>query len=188
MYRIFALFLAACLTSCSTVSSFGFDAAGIEATRIQSSALASRRNFLTYVTTAAAFLPGVAVAKDDDVTAIVADLKRSRELLEPLSAKLEAKEWDSVRSVLKGPGLGELWNLGASKNPIGKFARATGDIDLLELSEELAISLQTSDQLTYGNAFVYTQPGNGKVDIKGPQTMVAKAIGEIDNIIKIASQ
>ena len=42
------------------------------------------------------------------------------------------------------------------------------------------------DQLTYGNAFVYFQPGNGKINIKEPSDFANKAMSQIDNAVKIA--
>ena len=46
-----------------------------------------------------------------------------------------------------------------SQNTLVQLAKETGDFELLELKDELAISLQMCDQLTYDNAFVYFQPG-----------------------------
>ncbi|GMH92079.1 hypothetical protein TrST_g11935 [Triparma strigata] len=119
---------------------------------------------------------------------IITSLRKTIDALAPLPSKLEAGEYDSVRSVLKGPGVGELWNLGASKNPVGKLAKISDDMSLLELSDELQLSLQMSDQLTYDCAFVYTQPGNGKVDIKSPQTMIRKSMKQLNDIIEQAEE
>ncbi|GMH64500.1 hypothetical protein TrRE_jg6567 [Triparma retinervis] len=146
------------------------------------------KSFVDVATTSAVVttvFPSVSFAADgkDD---LLRQLKDGRKLLEPLNDKLQAEQWDSVRSVLKGPGLGELWNLGASKNTIGKLARVTDNMGLMELGDELQISLQMADQLTYDNAFVYFQPGSGKVDVKGPQNMVKKAITQLDEIIELA--
>lgn len=44
-----------------------------------------------------------------------------------------------------------------------KLAKETGNVELFEKKDDLALSLQMCDQLTYDNAFVYFQPGNGKV-------------------------
>mmetsp|Transcript_15470 Transcript_15470/g.31873 ORF Transcript_15470/g.31873 Transcript_15470/m.31873 type:complete len:186 (-) Transcript_15470:27-584(-) len=150
----------------------------------------ARRAFLksigtTAVTTTAMFLPKPSLAAENK-DELLGALKEGRRLLEPLNDKLADQQWDAVRTVLKGPGLGELWNLGASKNTVGKLAKATDNMGLMELGDELQISLQMADQLTYDNAFVYFQPGNGKVDIKGPQNMVKKAIGQLDEIIELA--
>jgi len=49
-------------------------------------------------------------------------------------------------------------------------------------------SLQMADQLTYDNAFVYFQPGNGKVDIKGPQNMISKAQKQLEEIIEMGAE
>ncbi|GMH99251.1 hypothetical protein TrLO_g3358 [Triparma laevis f. longispina] len=130
-------------------------------------------------------LPAFAADSKED---IIVALKKTIEALAPLGDRLEKGEYDGVRSVLKGPGVGELWNLGASKNPIGKLARTVDDMSLLELSDELQLSLQMSDQLTYDCAFVYTQPGNGKVDIKSPQTMLKKSMKQLQDIIDQANE
>lgn len=46
-----------------------------------------------------------------------------------------------------------------SQNTLVKLAKETGDFELIELKDKLAISLQMCDQYTYDNAFVYFQPG-----------------------------
>jgi len=66
------------------------------------------------------------------------------------------------------------------------LAKAGGNVELFEMKEELALSLQMCDQLTYDNAFVYFQPGNGKVNIKEPQILVRKSISQIQAIIEAA--
>ena len=66
------------------------------------------------------------------------------------------------------------------------MAKQTGEFELLELKDELAISLQMCDQLTYDNAFVYFQPGNGKVKIKEPKDLATKAMSQIEEAIKVA--
>ena len=37
-------------------------------------------------------------------------------------------------------------------------------MELFETVDELAAALQLADQYCYSNTFIYTQPGNGKVD------------------------
>ena len=49
--------------------------------------------------------------------------------------------------------------LSQSQNMLLNLAKETGDVELLELKDELSISLQMCDQFTYDNAFVYFQPG-----------------------------
>ena len=73
-----------------------------------------------------------------------------------------------------------------SQNTITILAKETGEFELLELKDELAISLQICDQLTYDNAFVYFQPGNGKVKIKEPKDLAKKSIGQIQEAIKLS--
>ena len=40
-----------------------------------------------------------------------------------------------------------------------KLAKETGEFDLMEMKDELAISLQMTDQYSYDNNFIYYQPG-----------------------------
>ncbi len=82
--------------------------------------------------------------------------------------------------------MNQLWNLGESQNTLVKLAKDTGEFELLELKDELAISLQMCDQLTYDNAFVYFQPGNGKVKIKEPTDLALKAMNQIGDAISLA--
>ena len=117
---------------------------------------------------------------------LVADLVSSKEKLTPIPDLLQAGEWDKVRTILKTPPVNQLWNLGESQNTLVKLAKDTGEFELLELKDELAISLQMCDQLTYDNAFVYFQPGNGKVKIKEPTDLALKAMNQIGDAISLA--
>ena len=47
---------------------------------------------------------------------------------ETLNAMLDEEKWDSVRSVLKPPPVGNLWNLGESKNTLRKLADLRDDV------------------------------------------------------------
>ena len=76
---------------------------------------------------------------------------------------------------------------GQSQNPVLRLARDTGNVDLFELKDDLAYNLQVCDQLTYDNAFVYYQPGNGKVKIKEPQELARRAMVQIQEIIDLAA-
>jgi len=119
--------------------------------------------------------------------ALISDLQVSRTKLEKVPSLLENGEWDAVRTILKTPPLNKLWNLGESQNTLVQLAKETGEFELLELKDELAISLQICDQLTYDNAFVYFQPGNGKVKIKEPIQLAEKAMTQIQEAIKVVS-
>lgn len=55
--------------------------------------------------------------------------------------------------------MNQLWNLGESQNTLVKLAKETGNFDLMEVKDELAISLQMTDQYSYDNVFIYYQPG-----------------------------
>ena len=67
-----------------------------------------------------------------------------------------------MRTVLKTPPVNQLWNLGESQNTLVKLAKETGNFDLMEVKDELAISLQMTDQYSYDNVFIYYQPGKLK--------------------------
>lgn len=55
------------------------------------------------------------------------------------------------------------------------------------MKDDLAYNLQLCDQMTYNNAFVYFQPGNGKVKIKEPQELARRAMVQIQDIIDIVA-
>lgn len=65
------------------------------------------------------------------------------------------------------------------------MAKQEGSIELLELKDDLALTLQLCDQYTYNNAFVYFQPGNGKYNIKEPQQLARKAMQQIQEIVNL---
>jgi hypothetical protein len=67
------------------------------------------------------------------------------------------------------------------------LAKEIEDPELFELKDELSLSLQMCDQLTYANAFIYFQPGNGKVNIKEPQTLAKRAMVQIQQAIDMSS-
>jgi hypothetical protein len=48
---------------------------------------------------------------------------------------------------------------GDAQNTLSKLAMETGEMGLLEIRDELAISLQMTDQYSYDNNFIYYQPG-----------------------------
>eukprot|EP00427_Karlodinium_veneficum_P011995 CAMPEP_0169079164 /NCGR_PEP_ID=MMETSP1015-20121227/9799_1 /TAXON_ID=342587 /ORGANISM="Karlodinium micrum, Strain CCMP2283" /LENGTH=192 /DNA_ID=CAMNT_0009138803 /DNA_START=136 /DNA_END=714 /DNA_ORIENTATION=+ len=133
----------------------------------------SRRIALSTVL-AASFAPGIAHAKRSEAE-LVEELKSVQALLEPLPAMLDQEKWDAVRTVLKNPPVGNLWNLGESKNTLRLLGDAREDIDMIESADELSNALQMADQYTYDNNFIYFQPGNGKINIKAPKDMIAEA-------------
>ena len=151
-----------------------------------SSGLFSRRSFVVSTGAAAsggALFPSLASAASTSSAALIDELKQSKDKLAPIPDLLEAQEWDKVRSILKVPPVNKLWNLGDSVNPVLKLAQATDNVDLIETKDELALNLQMCDQLTYDNAFVYFQPGNGKYKIKEPQTLARSAMKQLQDII-----
>ncbi len=105
--------------------------------------------------------------------------------LVPVPGLLQAEKWDAVRTILK-IDLGKLWALGESQNPIVQFARSGDEPELFELLEELSTALQSADQFTYTNIFIYEQPGAGKLNTKDPikQITLAKSkLGEIQAVL-----
>jgi hypothetical protein len=75
-----------------------------------------------------------------------------------------------------------------SQNIVLQLAKETGNVDLFEIKEDLAYNLQMCDQLTYNNAFVYYQPGNGKFKIKEPQQLATMAMQQIQHAIDLANE
>ena len=158
--------------------------------RIRCSLASSRRSFL--VTGSAAVLstaiaPQVSnAAAATDASALIQDLEASLKKLEPIPDLLQKQEWDAVRTILKTPPVNQLWNMGDAKNTLSLLAKATDEFELIEMKDELALSLQMTDQLTYDNVFVYFQPGSGKIKIKEPTELARKAMSQLSSAIELA--
>lgn len=99
-------------------------------------------------------------ATSTSAESLIADLQLSLDKLKPVPSLLEKQEWDAVRTILKTPPVNQLWNLGDAKNTLMQLAKATDEFELIDIKDELSLSLQMCDQLTYDNVFVYYQPGN----------------------------
>lgn len=109
----------------------------------------SRRGMVALMPSAAALALARPVFAADDKQALLAELKDAAERLKPLSAMLDAENWDGVRTVLKSPPVGNLWNLGTSRNTIRKLAAARdNDIELVEYVDTVSGALQLADQFT----------------------------------------
>lgn len=148
----------------------------------------SRRSFLSVITTAFPLLISAAPAPARAVSArdaLVDELNVSLSRIETLPGLLGSAEWDKVRTVLKTPPVNQLWNLGESQNTLVKLAKETGDFEIMEIKDELAISLQMTDQYSYDNVFIYYQPGNGKVKVKEPMEMANKAISQLKEALNV---
>lgn len=78
--------------------------------------------------------------------------------------------------------------LSKSQNPVLKLAKQTGDVELFEMKDDLALTLQLCDQYTYDNAFVYFQPGSGKYNIKEPQALARQAMRQIQAILDVLNE
>lgn len=147
----------------TVTSSTSLDQSPDDATQPANSS--SRRAFLAKVASSSVALtvvqlpqPALAAATSTK-DALVSDLRNSLEAISTIPALVEQAEWDKVRTVLKTPPVNQLWNLGESQNTLVKLAKETGEFDLVEMKDELAISLQMTDQYSYDNNFIYYQPG-----------------------------
>ena len=130
----------------------------------------SRRSVLSKIltttaaalTTSSTLLPtqsAHATPSSSTTAALITDLQTSLTKITQLPTELENANWDTARTILKTPPVNQLWNLGESSNTIVKLAKETGEMELLELKDDLAISLQMCDQYSYDNVFIYYQPG-----------------------------
>jgi len=135
--------------------------------------------------TAALGLPLPPALAADSKEEMVSQLTDSLERLRPIPSLLAQAEWEKTRNILKTPPVNELWNLGDSKNTLVRLAKETGDFELLEMKDELAISLQMCDQYAYDNVFVYFQPGDGKFKVKEPTEMAERAMKQLEEAIKV---
>eukprot|EP00434_Breviolum_minutum_P023116 symbB.v1.2.020393.t1/scaffold1715.1/size104970/3 len=130
-------------------------------------------------------VPLVASAESNDD--LIALLKKDRELLEPLPKMLKDQKWDGVRSVLKTPPVSFLWNLGLEKNTLKKLGDNLGEVQVLEAMDEIASALQTTDEISYSNVYVYGQPGEGKVKIDEPIIFLKTAMSKLDEVLQIVA-
>jgi len=130
------------------------------------------------------FPQGANAAASDEY---LAELKDSLSKIQPIPKLLEEQKWDEARTILKNPPVNKLWNLGDGQNTVLKLVKETGNVELFEIKDDLAYNLQMCDQLTYNNNFIYFQPGNGKLDLKGPVEAINKALKQLDTIITESS-
>lgn len=147
----------------------------------------SRRNFVTVTTgIIAGSIFASPVFAQETVVSMIEELEACKLKLKPIPAMVQAEDWEGVRQILKTPPVNNLWNMGDAKNTLLKIAKATDEFGLVEVKDELSISLQICDQLVYDNVFVYYQPGNGKVKIKEPLDLAVKAISQLTEAIDMA--
>jgi hypothetical protein len=114
---------------------------------------------------------------------ILKELRSVQTALEPLPGLIDEEKWDAVRTVLKTPPVGNIWNLGESKNILRKLADLRDDVELFEVADEVAGALQLTDQFVYDNNFIYFQPGNGKVKTKEPKQSLAVARSKLQAVL-----
>jgi hypothetical protein len=149
-----------------------------------------RRSFLT---TGLIYTVGFTIAdsaysldNEESVNGLIEALEESKSKLLQVPDLLKASQWDAARSILKAPPVNTLWNMGDGKNPLLKLAKVTDEVGLIELKDELGVTLQMCDQFTYDNVFIYYQPGNGKVKVKEPIDLAEKAISQLTEAIDMA--
>lgn len=127
------------------------------------SSSSSRRSFLSKLiatsSSATLLITSPTTAHAASKEELLSDLSTSLTKISSIPPLLESAEWDKVRTILKTPPVNQLWNLGESQNTLVKLAKETGNFDLMEVKDELAISLQMTDQYSYDNVFIYYQPG-----------------------------
>jgi hypothetical protein len=122
----------------------------------------------------------------DDVTAMLAELEESKEKIAKIPALVASEEWEAIRAILKTPPVNNLWNMGDGKNTLLKLSKETDAMELIEMKDELSISLQMTDQFVYSNEFIYFQPGDGKVKLKEPAELAKKALSQLGEAIEMA--
>jgi hypothetical protein len=127
--------------------------------------------------------PQIATAADSTTNLLIDELTLSQTKLQEIPGLLQQEEWEKVRNILKTPPVNKLWNLGDSQNTILKLAKETGDVELFETKDDVALNLQMCDQVTYANVFIYFQPGSGKINIKDPTDFVQKAMAQLKQVI-----
>eukprot|EP00585_Thalassiosira_rotula_P007366 CAMPEP_0196137408 /NCGR_PEP_ID=MMETSP0910-20130528/5399_1 /TAXON_ID=49265 /ORGANISM="Thalassiosira rotula, Strain GSO102" /LENGTH=202 /DNA_ID=CAMNT_0041397857 /DNA_START=14 /DNA_END=622 /DNA_ORIENTATION=+ len=152
-----------------------------------------RRAFLSTALTTAASISTATIlqplqpALAAESKQLIADLNDSLTAIKVIPSLVEAGEWDKARTVLKTPPVNQLWNLGESKNTLVQLAKETGEFELMEMKDDLAISLQMTDQYVYDNNFIYYQPGNGKIKTKEPLQMANKAISQLKDVLDVVN-
>ena len=124
----------------------------------------------------------------DSAASLISELESSKEKLATVPDLLQAQKWDEARTVLKTPPVNYLWNMGDKSNTLMKLAKETDNFELIELKDELFLSIQMCDQFTYDNVFVYFQPGNGKVKVKEPVDLAVKANSQLEEAIRMAKE
>ena len=140
----------------------------------------------TAVVVAAVTAPPVVRAATESTTTqeLVHEMEGSLRKLQPIPGLIDTEKWDEIRTILKTPPVNTLWNLGEGVNPVMNVIKATGNVELVELKDELAYSLQMTDQFVYANNFIAFQPGNGKLKVKEPQEVITKAMSQLELILQ----
>jgi hypothetical protein len=150
----------------------------------------TRRRFVTSAVAGVAtfsLFPAPSFA-GESVATLIDQLVESEKNLEQVPSLLHAGEWDAVRTILKTPPVNYLWNMGDGQNTLLKLSKATDEFELIDLKDEISLSLQMCDQFTYDNVFVYFQPGNGKVKVKEPMDLAIKAMNQLNEAIALAKR
>lgn len=153
----------------------------------------SRRAWLQRITTTTSLVVAVGAAAPpplvwavDSTKEFIDDMEGSLQKLQPIPGLIETEKWDEIRTILKTPPVNTLWNLGDGVNPVMKLIKETGNVELVDLKDELAYSLQMTDQFVYANNFIAFQPGNGKLKVNEPKEAISNAMSQLERILKEA--
>mmetsp|Transcript_27079 Transcript_27079/g.45128 ORF Transcript_27079/g.45128 Transcript_27079/m.45128 type:complete len:197 (+) Transcript_27079:122-712(+) len=168
----------------------GFSSSPITSTRTTTATELNAVNRRAFVASIPPMMAGFAAAYPafaaDDVKTMLAELEESQTKIAKIPALVASEEWEAIRAILKTPPVNNLWNMGDGKNPLLKLSKETDAMELIDMKDELSISLQMTDQFVYSNEFIYFQPGDGKVKIKEPTELAKKAISQLAEALEFA--
>mmetsp|Transcript_42037 Transcript_42037/g.76315 ORF Transcript_42037/g.76315 Transcript_42037/m.76315 type:complete len:203 (+) Transcript_42037:41-649(+) len=158
--------------------------------KVESNRMAWRRQVLTVpifagISTGAVYPQSAHAA--ESAAQLLAALREQRALLDPILARIDDKQWDSIRFTLKNPPLQYIWDCAMAKNTVRKLGEVLADEEILAAFEEITSGMQSVDEYMYTNAFVYTQPGSGKFKIDEPKSELRKVMQSLDRVIQLAS-
>lgn len=150
----------------------------------------NRRAFVASIPPLMAGIASVspAFAAEGDIKSMLAELNESETKIAKIPALIASEEWEAIRAILKTPPVNNLWNMGDGKNTLLKLSKETDEMGLIDLKDELSISLQMTDQFVYSNEFIYFQPGDGKLKLKEPTELSKKALSQLKEAIEMAKE
>lgn len=147
----------------------------------------SRRNMLLSTLVAAPMLAASAAnAADKPRTEeeLLKELKYVQTRLDEAQKWMDVEDWDRVRTWLKKPPVGYLWNYAPSKNTLKLYADIKYEDGALDTVDQIKAALQLTDQYSYDNVFIPSQPGNGKLMIKEPREQLTLAQNLLNKLLE----